>query len=113
MTTKTVFEKIRDRELPAAIVYEDDEFIAFNDLKPAAKVHVLIVPKTPYPTLEAVPLDDQLQLRLIQVARRVAKQLGISDNYKLHLNVGDKVQAVPHLHLHLLGGFTKETPTAL
>ncbi|MDO5561388.1 MAG: HIT domain-containing protein [bacterium] len=113
MTTKTLFEKIRDREIPATIVYEDDEFIAFKDIKPAAKVHVLIVPKKPYPTLEAVEMNDQMQLRLLQLARRLAKELGVSDNYKLHLNVGDKVQAVPHLHLHLLGGFDKETPTAL
>ena len=110
---KTVFEKIRDREIPARIVYEDEEFIAFEDIKPAAKVHVLIVPKVPYPTLEAVAMDDQMQLRLLQLARKLARQLNIVDNYKLHLNVGDKVQAVPHLHLHLLGGFTQETPTAL
>ncbi len=111
--SKTVFEKIIDRELPANIIYEDDEFIAFDDIAPAAKVHVLIVPKKAYPTLEAVAMEDQMQLRLLQLARKLARELKVADNYKLHLNVGDKVQAVPHLHLHLLGGFKKETPTAL
>lgn len=111
--SQTLFEKIIARELPAEIVYEDDEFIAFKDIRPAAPVHVLIVPKKAYPTLEAISLDDPLQLRLLQLTRKLAKKLNISDNYKIHLNVGDKVQAVPHLHLHLLGGFDKETPTAL
>lgn len=111
--SKTVFEKIIAREIPATIIYEDDEFIAFKDIKPAAKVHVLIVPKKAYPTLEAIPLDDPLQFRLFQLVRRLAQELGIADNYKIHLNVGDKVQVVPHLHVHLLGGFEQETPTAL
>ncbi len=111
--SQTLFEKIIARELPAEIVYEDDEFIAFKDIRPVARIHILIVPKKAYPTLEAVPLEDQMQLRLLQLTRKLAKQLGISDNYKIHLNVGDKVQAIPHLHLHLLGGFDKETPTAL
>lgn len=111
--SQTLFEKIIARELPAEIVYEDNEFIAFKDIRPAARVHILIVPKKAYPTLEAISLDDPLQLRLLGLARKLAKQLNISDNYKIHLNVGDKVQAVPHLHLHLLGGFDKETPTAL
>lgn len=111
--SQTLFEKIIARELPAEIVYEDDEFIAFKDIHPVARVHILIVPKKAYPTLEAVPLDDLMQLRLLQLARKLARQLDINDNYKIHLNIGDKVQAVPHLHLHLLGGFNKETPTAL
>ncbi len=107
MPEKTIFEKIIARELPADIVFEDDDFIAFKDIKPAARVHILIVPKKAYPTLEAIPLNDPIQFRLLQLARTLAKKLGIADNYKLHLNVGDKVQAVPHLHLHLLGGFSQ------
>ncbi len=109
----TIFEQISTGDIPGKIIYRDNEFLAFHDIRPAAPIHILIVPLTPYQTLEHIDHSDTIQLRLLQLARRLAKELGISDNYKLHLNVGNKVQAVPHLHLHLLGGFQEETPTAL
>ncbi len=110
MTGKTIFEQIRDRELPAEIIFEDEDFIAFPDLHPRAPVHILIVPKIAHPTLEAMDLDDLLQLRLLQTARRLARQLKIDQNYQLHLNVGRQVQQVHHVHLHLLGGWQKPNP---
>ena len=104
---KTVFEKIRDREIPAKFVYEDEEVMAFWDVNPQAPVHILVVPKEAYQTLEQIPLDSPLPLRLVQVARRVAKQLGIEKNYRLAMNVGLQVQEVHHVHLHVMGGWRK------
>ena len=105
MAEKTVFERIRDREIPAQIEYEDEEIIAFHDAQPQAPVHLLIVPKKAYPTLEAIQMDDLLMLHLLQVARRLAAKMGIQENYRLLMNVGRQIQAVHHVHLHLLGGW--------
>ena len=102
---KTVFEKIRDREIPAQFEYEDEQVMAFRDVHPQAPVHVLIVPKVAYATLEDIPPEDDIQLKLILVARQVAAKLGIAKNYRLLMNVGRQVQEVPHVHLHLLGGW--------
>lgn len=102
----SVFTKIIKRELPATIRYEDDEFIVIDNIAPVAPVHLLIIPKQPYASLEAVdPEDTQFHARLLQVARLAAKQLGIQKNYKLFMNVGSQVQAIHHLHLHLTGGW--------
>ncbi len=102
---KTVFEKIRDREIPAEFVYEDDEVMCFRDVNPQAPVHVLICPKHPYATLEEIPLESDLPGKLLRTARLVAGKLGIAKNYKLVMNVGRQVQEVYHVHLHLLGGW--------
>jgi len=105
----SIFTKIIKREVPSTIRYEDDEFIAFNDIHPQAPVHVLIVTKEPYSSLEAIPLEnDQLHAKILQTARKIAKQLGIEKNYKIFMNVGEHVQEVHHLHLHLLGGWEKK-----
>ncbi len=104
----SIFSKIIAREIPATIQYEDDDFIAFNDLYPKAPVHVLIVPKHPYQTLEKVALSNTaFHAGLLQTVRKVAKILDISDNYKIFMNVGSKVQQVQHIHVHLTGGWTK------
>ena len=108
MSEESIFTKIINRQIPATIEYEDDEFIAFRDIHPRAPIHVLLVPKKPYTTLEAVDIEDAgFHARLLQTVRRLAKKLAISDNYKLIMNVGDKMQLVPHVHLHLLGGWEK------
>ena len=105
---KSVFSKIIDRELPANIIFEDDDFIVIDNIEPKAPVHVLIIPKKAYISLEALAKDDhQFHARLLELARQMAKMLNTQDNYKLHLNVGSKVQQVQHLHLHLLGGWKK------
>ncbi|MDR0462663.1 MAG: HIT domain-containing protein [Pseudomonadales bacterium] len=104
----TVFQKIIDREIPAKIVYEDDEFIVFHDVRPKAPIHVLVVPKKQLPTLESVELDDDFHTRLLSVARKIAKDLGIGDNYQLHMNVGHGVQQVKQVHLHVKGGWSEK-----
>lgn len=107
---KTIFEKIRDKELPAKMVFEDAEIMVFHDISPAAPVHVLIVPKKAYATLEDIPLDDPLPSKLIQTARKMAHELNIAKNYKIFMNVGHQVQQVPHVHLHLMGGWKNPKP---
>jgi histidine triad (HIT) family protein len=105
--SKTLFEKIIAREIPAKIVYEDDKVIAFHDVKPQAPVHVLIVPKKPIPRIaEAHPDDHQVLGHLLIKAAAVAKDLGLAQNgFRLVFNNGtDAGEAVPHLHCHIIGG---------
>jgi histidine triad (HIT) family protein len=105
--SKTLFEKIAAREIPAQIVYEDDLVIAFRDIKPAAPTHVLIVPKKVIPRIaEARPEDHAVLGHLLLKAAEVAKKLGLdSSGYRLVINNGpDAGESVPHLHLHILGG---------
>jgi histidine triad (HIT) family protein len=105
--SQTLFEKIIARELPAAIVYEDDLVVAFRDIRPQAPTHVLIVPRKPIPRLaEAKPPDQQVLGHLLLKAAEVANQLGLTQSgFRLVFNNGpDAGEAVPHLHCHILGG---------
>ena len=102
----TLFEKIIAREIPAKIVFEDDDVIAFQDVNPQAPVHVLIVPKRVIPRLaEANESDQALLGKLILTAMKVARDLGVSESgYRVVINSGpDAGESVPHLHVHLLG----------
>ena len=105
--SKTLFEKIIAREIPASIVYEDDRVLAFKDINPGAPTHVLIVPKKPIPRIAEAQAEDQQVLgHLLLKAAEVAKQLGLAQGgYRLVINNGpDAGESVPHLHLHILGG---------
>jgi histidine triad (HIT) family protein len=105
--SKTLFEKIIAREVPATIVYEDELVIAFRDIKPAAPTHVLIIPKKPIPRIaEAKPEDHQVLGHLLLKAGEVANQLGLTQaGFRLVFNNGpDAGEAVPHLHCHIIGG---------
>ncbi len=104
--SKTLFEKIIAREIPAAIVYEDDLVLAFRDIKPQAPTHVLIVPKKPIPRIaEAKPEDHKLLGHLLLKAAEVARNLGLVSGFRLVFNNGpDSGEAVPHLHCHIIGG---------
>ena len=105
--SKTLFEKIAARELPATIVYEDETVLAFHDLKPQAPVHVLLVPKKPIPRIaQATPEDQQVLGHLLLKAAEVAEKLGLGNSgFRLVFNNGpDAGEAVPHLHCHILGG---------
>lgn len=105
--SKTLFEKIIAREIPAKIVYEDDKVLAFHDINPQAPVHVLMVPKKPIPRIaEAHPDDHAILGHLLLKAAEVAKQLGVTKNgFRLVFNNGpDAGEAVPHLHCHIIGG---------
>ena len=105
--SKTLFEKIAAREIPATIVHEDDFVIAFRDIKPQAPTHVLIVPKKPIPRIaEARPEDESVLGHLLLQAAAVAEKLGLKQSgYRLVFNNGpDAGEAVPHIHCHILGG---------
>ena len=105
--SETLFTKIRDREIEAEFVHEDDEIMAIRDINPQAPVHVLVIPKEPIPTVNDLT-DAQADLagRLILVARRIAADEGIAeDGYRLVFNTRDNGgQDIYHVHLHLLGG---------
>ena len=105
--SKTLIEKIIAREIPAAIVYEDDSVIAFKDVRPVAPTHILIVPKKPLARIsETAPEDEALLGHLLAKAAAVAAQAGLGrTGYRLVINNGpDAGESVPHLHCHILGG---------
>ncbi|MBZ0221417.1 MAG: histidine triad nucleotide-binding protein [Dokdonella sp.] len=111
--TDTLFTKIVNREIPADIVYEDDEVLAFRDIAPKAPVHVLFIPKRPIATLNDLGDADALLIgKLILAATRWAKAQGFADKgYRLVSNCNrDGGQTVFHIHVHLLAGRMLEWP---
>lgn len=103
----TLFEKIASREIPARIVHETEEFLAFHDVNPQAPIHVLLVPKRVIPRIgEASEADASLLGRMLVASREIASQLGIlHSGYRIVINNGaDAGESVPHLHIHILGG---------
>src|SRR5437868_3179730 len=109
----TIFEKIAAGEIPARIVYEDEEFIAFHDTNPQAPTHVLIVPKRCIPRIAEAKQDDAgLIGKMLVASREIAAKLGVlADGYRLVINNGkDAGETVPHLHIHLLAGRAMHWP---
>ena len=105
--SKTVFQKIIDREIPSEIVYEDDLVIAIKDVNPVAPVHLLIIPKKCIPTLnDLIEEDTNTVSRMIEIAKDLAKQFNIDKTgYRTIFNCNDDGgQTVYHIHLHLIGG---------
>jgi histidine triad (HIT) family protein len=105
--SKTLFEKIIAREIPAKILYEDELVLAFQDIKPQAPTHVLIIPKKPIPRIaEARPEDGPVLGHLLLKAAALARELGVGKSgFRLVFNNGpDAGEAVPHLHCHIIGG---------
>ena len=102
----TIFKRIIDREIPAEIVFEDELCLAFRDNKGQAPTHILIIPKQEITSLaDSTDADEPLLGHLLVIARKVAKQLQLTDGYRTVINCGrDGGQTVNHLHLHLLGG---------
>lgn len=100
----TLFTKIIHREIPADIVYEDDHLVAFRDIQPQAPVHVLIVPRQEITGLAELPEEGDHKY-LLNAAKIIAEQLGLTGGYRVVINQGaDAGQTVFHLHAHLLGG---------
>jgi len=103
----TIFSRIVAGEIPANIVYEDDDVMAFHDVTPQSPIHVLVIPKKPLVNLLDATADDTLLLgKLMQGTVHVAKTLGLdADGFRVVANVGKNGgQSVDHLHLHVLGG---------
>lgn len=104
---ETIFSKIVNHEIPADIVYEDDEIMAFRDISPKAPVHVLIIPKIEIATVnDILPEQAELVGKMFLAAQKIASQEGIAeDGYRLVINCNRHgCQVVFHLHMHLIGG---------
>ncbi len=102
-----VFCKIVRGELPAKVVYEDDLIMAFHDINPQRKVHVLVIPKKHIESVNEIkPEDKELMGHLWVKIPEIAKKLGIAENgYRIIVNTGyHGGQEVPHIHFHILGG---------
>jgi histidine triad (HIT) family protein len=106
MLKDNLFQKIIDRQIPATIVYEDEQCLAFRDINPQAPTHVLIIPRKVIPThADITDADRELLGHLHLVAVKLANQLGLHAGYRIVINCLEQAgQTVPHLHLHLLGG---------
>ncbi|MFZ5863871.1 MAG: histidine triad nucleotide-binding protein [Nitrospirota bacterium] len=106
-TSTCLFCRIVRRELPATIVHEDDEVLAFQDIAPKAPVHLLVIPKRHLDGLQAVTADNaSIMAALFACVGRLATKFGVAESgYRTVVNVGaDGGQTVFHLHVHVLGG---------
>jgi len=103
---ETLFTKIIKREIPADIVYEDEQCLAFKDINPQAPIHILMIPKNPIVKLSEATAEDQTLLgHLMLKACDVARGQGYGDHFRLVVNNGSEAgQAVFHLHIHILAG---------
>ena len=102
-----IFCQIVAGKLPSEILYQDEEVIAFHDIRPLAPTHVLIIPKRHIPSLaELTDAEMSLIGHMAKVANQLAKQAGVAEGgYRLVISSGEEGgQVVPHLHMHLLGG---------
>jgi histidine triad (HIT) family protein len=109
----TLFERIIAREMPADIVFEDEQVLAFLDIRPQAPTHILLIPKKPVPRIGDAGTEDQVLLGhlLLKAAELAAKRGLDKTGYRLVINHGpDAGESVPHLHLHILGGRRMEWP---
>ena len=105
--SECIFCKIINRELPSEIIHEDGQLIAIQDIKPVAKLHLLIISKKHIPSMNDLDSEDkELISSMVLLAKKIAKERGVQETgYRLVFNAGaDAGQTVDHLHLHLLGG---------
>ncbi len=104
--SETLFRKIIDREIPADIVYEDEQCLAFRDINPQAPVHILVIPKKTITMLSTATAEDEALIgHLLTTASKIAEQEGFAEAFRLVINNGeDAGQTVFHLHVHILAG---------
>ncbi len=108
-----IFCKIINKEIPSKIVYEDEKVLAFDDINPKAPIHVLLISKEHFGTLNEIPEEKKdILSHLLLKARQVAQEKGIAENgYRIVLNTeSDSGQEVFHIHFHLLGGRQMKWP---
>jgi len=105
-----IFCKIANKEIPADVIYEDEQVISFKDIEPKAPMHILIIPKKHIPSVDHLePEDKDLIGKLIPTAKNIAKEQGVAGAYKLCFNVGKGGgQIIDHIHLHLLAGWKND-----
>lgn len=110
---KTLFEKIYDGDIPSDVVYKDEHCVCFRDIQPQAPVHLLLVPRKPIPRLaQAESGDAGLLAHLMLRVGQIAREQGIAETgFRVVINNGsDAGEAVPHLHIHILGGRAMQWP---
>ncbi len=108
-----IFCKIINKEIPASMVFEDEKMIAFNDINPQAPIHILLIPREHFSSLNEIPEGKKNILsHLLLKARQIAQKKGIAEKgYRIVLNTAkDSGQEVFHIHLHLLGGRRMQWP---
>ncbi|MBA4374246.1 MAG: histidine triad nucleotide-binding protein [Thermodesulfovibrio sp.] len=108
-----LFCKIIQKKIPARIIHEDDDLLAFEDINPQAPVHILVIPKKHIPTsLDIGPQDHALVGKLFQAAAAIATERGIAERgFRLVMNTNAEAgQTVFHIHLHMLGGRLMQWP---
>lgn len=105
---ETIFSKIIRKEIPAAVVYESENILAFKDIDPKSPVHILIIPKLEIPFVTEINGKEHAAIlaEMFDAANKIAKDFGIEkEGFRLVINCGENGgQAVDHLHMHLLGG---------
>ncbi len=106
MSEATLFTKIINGDIPAEMIYADDDCVCIKDIAPQAPVHLLVIPRKPIPRLvDASPEDQALLGALLLRAGEIAKEQGVGDAFRLVVNNGEQAgQTVFHLHIHILGG---------
>lgn len=103
-TEDCLFCKIANKQLSTKIIFENEDCIAFNDIKPVSPTHILVIPKKHYKNLFEVE-DKDLLGKFLLTAKTIAKQEGLTEGFRTVINTGDNGgQTVHHLHLHILGG---------
>ena len=100
-----IFCKLKDKEIPTEVVYEDDKIFCFHDADPQAPIHVLMIPKKHIASTDEIKDEDgELMGHMLSKVKDVAEILGLKNGYRLVINCGeDGMQTVKHLHLHILG----------
>ncbi|MFW7380360.1 MAG: histidine triad nucleotide-binding protein [Oligoflexus sp.] len=107
MSDETIFDKILAKEIPAQVVYEDDDVLAFHDINPQAPVHVLVIPKKKWKSFKDLQDADPVEVgRYMGKVSRVARELDLDDSgYRVVINHGrDGQQSVSYIHAHIIGG---------
>lgn len=107
MATTCIFCDIVAKKSPAEIVHEDDVVVAFPDIHPSAPMHLLIIPKKHQATLETAKAETVVHM--LEVAKRLGESHSNEYGYRLQLNSGKQAE-VGHLHMHVLGGFSRQEP---
>ena len=113
MAEKTIFKRIIDKEIPATILYEDEQCLAFQDVSPQGPVHFLVIPKKEIPSVNEIEETDAAMIgHLFCVIRKLAIEQGIAETgYRVVTNCGPNAcQTVPHLHYHAIGGRSMAWP---
>ena len=108
----SIFTKIKNKEIPGNVIYEDDKCFALEDINPQAPVHILIIPHKEIAKIsDSMPEDKELLGHLLLVSKTIAQKYELENNYRLVINNGAGAgQSVFHIHVHLMGGRSLDWP---